>query len=530
MTSLARRDVLKCLPVVAGAAVTGAVGSGAAGSGAAVAAPGVALDAGATRAAVRAVGGAGFPQPETRRADPDTGRLVTRLTVAFTELAVPGVGRVLTRTYEGSVPGPTLRVRPTETLEITQVNALPPDTATTHHEDVNVPHHFNTFNLHTHGLHVDPEGESDNVFRSFEPAGAPGETTTYRSTVDIPEGHPAGTFWYHPHHHGSTSTQVLNGMAGVIVVEGDVDDVPEIAAAREVVLCVSELKLSGERVPDLTSHGIWDGITSTFLVNGAKNPVLTIAPGEIQRWRVVNAGALTAHFLSLGGVEMHQIACDGVAFMKPVVTTGVTLPMGGRVDLLVRGGRPGTYRLTGGGPSQHLLTLVVTGAARSMSLPDALPGRPTELPEPTRTRRLIFRSNENVFSGAFPNAYQILGDGETPPADPEAGRGDLAWGRPCADYVNQRVRLGEVEEWTIVNDSHAHGHHPFHLHTNHFLLTAVDNRKLATPVWHDTVAVPPNGSITFRLRAEDFTGRSMLHCHQLQHGDEGMMQVVEYVN
>lgn len=43
------------------------------------------------------------------------------------------------------------------------------------------------------------------------------------------------------------------------------------------------------------------------------------------------------------------------------------------------------------------------------------------------------------------------------------------------------------------------------------------------------MSIPPNGSVTFRLRAEDFAGRSMLHCHQLQHGDEGMMQVVEYV-
>ncbi|MEH0512646.1 MULTISPECIES: multicopper oxidase family protein [unclassified Streptomyces] len=523
MTSLARRDVLKCLPVVAGAAVTGTAVTGTA----------AARAAGSRGSALRADADAGFPQPETRRADPDTGRLATRLTVAFTELAVPGVGSVLTRAYEGSVPGPTLRVRPGETLEIMQVNALPPNAEAMReaHPDMNVPHHFNTFNLHTHGMHVDPSGEADNVFRAFEPAAVPGTTTAHRSIVDVPADHPAGTFWYHPHLHGSTSSQLLSGMAGVLVVEGDVDEVPEIAAAKEVVVCVSELKLSGGRVPDLTSHGVWDDIPSTFLVNGAKNPVLTIAPGEIQRWRVVNAGALTAHFLSVGGQEMHQIACDGVTFMKPVATTGVTLPMGGRVDLLVRGGRPGTYKVSGGGPSHHLFTLVVTGAPRTMSLPAELPGRPTELPEPTRTRTLTFRSYENVFSGAFPNAYRILGDGETPPADPGAGRDDLAWGRLCADYVNQRVRLGEVEEWTIVNDSHAHAHshHPFHLHTNHFLLTAVDNRKLATPVWHDTVAVPPNGSITFRLRAEDFTGRSMLHCHQLQHGDEGMMQIVDYV-
>ncbi|MEV1062300.1 multicopper oxidase domain-containing protein [Streptomyces sp. NPDC050263] len=279
----------------------------------------------------------------------------------------------------------------------------------------------------------------------------------------------------------------------------------------------------------MTSEGTYDALPSTFLVNGAKNPVLTIAPGEVQRWRVVNAGPVTAHFLSLGGHEMHQIACDGITFMSPVAVTGLTLPMGGRADLLVRGGEPGTYRLIAGDVTQPLLTMVVTGAARSMSLPTGLPGRPTSLPAPTRTRALTFRSYQNVLSGAFLNAHRILGDGETPPADPRAGRSDLAWGRFAPDFVNQRIRLGEVEEWTVANDSRSHSHHPFHLHTNHFLLTAVDNRPLATPVWHDTVSIPPHGTIAFRLRAEDFTGRSMLHCHQLQHGDEGMMQVVEYV-
>ncbi|MCF4137058.1 multicopper oxidase domain-containing protein [Streptomyces sp. Tue 6430] len=86
-----------------------------------------------------------------------------------------------------------------------------------------------------------------------------------------------------------------------------------------------------------------------------------------------------------------------------------------------------------------------------------------------------------------------------------------------------------MEEWTVANNSHSHAHHPFHLHTNHFLLTAVNGRPLTTPVWHDTVDVPPRSTITFRLCAEDFEGRSMLHCHHLQHEDEGMMQIVEYV-
>ncbi|MFJ6984720.1 MULTISPECIES: multicopper oxidase family protein [unclassified Streptomyces] len=535
MSALPRRGVLKCLPVAAGAAVlAGPSAEARARTGGRTSPAGpvpggpLPIDEAATGGTVDAVDG--FPQPEVRSAPAGSRRLATRLTVAYTERELPGAGTVSTRTYEGGVPGPTLRLRAGDELEITHVNALPAEAGGGHDRHVNVPHRFNTFNLHAHGMHVDPTGEADNVFRAFDPAVTRDGTTTHRTTISVPDGHPAGTFWYHPHHHGSTATQLLSGMAGVIVVEGDVDEVPEIAAAREVVVCVNELRLDGGRVPDLTSEGAFDGIASTFLVNGARNPVLTLAPGEVQRWRIVHAGALTGLTLRLDGHELHQIARDGITFMAPVTAGSVALPMGGRADVLVRGGAPGTYELITDGVDAPLMTVVVTGAARDMALPKALPGRPTSLPEPTRRRDLTFRSYSNVFTGDFRNAYRILGEGETPHADTAAGQQDLAWGRFAPDFVNHRVRLGEVEEWTIANDSHSHPNHPFHLHTNHFLVTAVNNRALAVPVWHDTVSIPPRGTITFRLRAEDFTGRAMLHCHQVQHGDEGMMQIVEYVN
>jgi FtsP/CotA-like multicopper oxidase with cupredoxin domain len=91
--------------------------------------------------------------------------------------------------------------------------------------------------------------------------------------------------------------------------------------------------------------------------------------------------------------------------------------------------------------------------------------------------------------------------------------------------VDQRVRLGAVEEWTIIN-LHIHDH-IFHIHTNPFQLTKVNGEALAEPVWGDTVVLPRNGSLTFRSRFLDFTGRFMLHCHMMNHEELGMMQVVE---
>ncbi|WP_165984297.1 multicopper oxidase family protein [Streptomyces sp. YIM 98790] len=510
MGRIARREVLKAASAAAGTAVLGTAGH-------AAAAP-VPLR--------RSTAADDFPQPQVRRSR--DGLLATQLDVRFAHNDIPGVGPVWTRTYDGTIPGPTLRVRPGERLEIAQVNGLPPNELRPP-ADTNTPHHLNSFNLHTHGLHVDPSGTADNVFREFPPAAAPGlPAPVHHSRIDIPDDHPAGTFWYHPHHHGSTAVQILGGMAGVIIIEGDVDRVPEIAAARDVTVCVSELKLAHGQVPDVTSEHVLPRTPSTFLVNGKLNPTITLESGEVQRWRLVNAGGVTVLRVTLDDHPLHRIAQDGITLEKPTAESTVTLPMGGRADILVRGGKPGTYRLTSAGVPHPLMTAVVTEPRHApMGLPQTLPGRRTALPEPGGRRHLDFRTYDNVFTGAFTSAFRILGTGETPHADPSAGVGDRRWGRFDPHFVNHTVRLGDVEEWVLKNSSR-HDIHPFHMHTNHFLVMSVNGQPLHPPVWRDTVGIRQGGEVVIRVRFQDFTGRSVVHCHNLRHGDQGMMQVIEY--
>jgi len=112
-----------------------------------------------------------------------------RLQYAYKDI---GGYRLYMRTYEGAIPGPTLRVKPGDVVRIKLINDLPPnrDPAPATHS---FPHHFNTTNFHSHGLHVSPGGNSDNVFRSMEP----GEN--YEIEIAIPGEHVCGTNWYHPH-------------------------------------------------------------------------------------------------------------------------------------------------------------------------------------------------------------------------------------------------------------------------------------------------------------------------------------------
>lgn len=422
-------------------------------------------------------------------------------------------------------------MRAGDRVELTQINGLPPNKAYGHVGMHNLPDDFNTFNLHTHGMHVDPKGCADNVLRVFPPAPREGMADPhYLSVIDVPRDHPEGTFWYHPHHHGSSATQLAGGMAGVIIVEGKTDRVPQIAAARDVVVCINELKLrkrpaGGWEVPDLTEETALSEATAQFLVNGTVEPIITAVPGEVQHWRLVNASGFTALTLTLDNQPLHEIARDGITFIEPAPREEISLPMGGRSDVLVQPQTAGTYRLKHG--NRTLMTMKVQGkpASPPMELPTTLPGRVTTLRRPDHRRNLTFRSDHHVLPpapGGFQNAYRILGTGETPPADPSGNRDrDPRWGRFDPTFVKHTLRLGDVEEWTLTNPSKTHPNHPFHLHTNHFLVMSVAGRRLDPPVWQDTISIPTNGEVVIRVPFEDFTGTTVLHCHQLQHEDEG---------
>ncbi|MFF5711555.1 multicopper oxidase domain-containing protein [Streptomyces sp. 62] len=529
-SGISRRSLLKAVPLAGLAAAPGGILAGQ--PAAAATAP--------------------FPQPAESAARPVPGFaspvVEETLDVRFTDVSVPGHGRITTRTYNGTIPGPTLRVRGGQTLRLTHVNGLPPNPP--HTGGHNTPHHPNSFNLHTHGMHVSPSGGADNVLREFAPrtadeVAAGAAEPRYLSTVHVPADHPAGTYWYHPHLHGAIAEQIVGGMAGVIVVEGDVDEVPEIRAAADLVVCVNELKVKDGKVPAFTSGGWVTGVPSVFTVNGTVNPTLRLRPGEVQRWRLVAATAFTALRLRLvgerGGLPMHQIAQDGVTFNRPVALNLLDLAMGNRADVLIRGGAPGRYALRAEGVPGPLMTIEVAGepVEPPMELPASLPpGRPfldeRDVAHPDADREVVFHADAGVFPGAFPNAFRVLGTNATPAADPH---GDLtrdpAYGLFDPDHTNHTLRLGTVERWTVRTDETlpAHGH-PFHLHTNQVLLTHRNGERLDPPIWHDTIGLAggrPGESATFLVAYEDFTGRTIAHCHQLHHEDLGMMQTVEYV-
>jgi FtsP/CotA-like multicopper oxidase with cupredoxin domain len=454
-------------------------------------------------------------EPEVRRSV--NGVLSTSLRCAYTYRDIGGT-RLYLRSYEGGL-GPTLRMKPGETLKIRMINDLPPN------RDIipsnpSHPHQFNNTNFHFHGAHCSPSGIADNVMRSM----APGKS--YDIEITLPADHTRGTYWYHPHHHGSADVQVASGMAGAIIVEGDFAEVPEIARARERILLLTQIVFDAFYM--IEDFGTLFPETSTrFLaVNGQRRPTIDMRPGEVQRWRLVGSQYQDNMFLELDKHRLNVIAYDGIQLGALQEMKQLLMTPGQRADVLVQAGAPGTYELNampfdqGQGhpsPTGPLARVAVAGAPLPMKLPAALPKPPLDGirdSEITGRRTLVLgaTSPENDVAGHW-QEFTFTVNGKV----------------FDASRIDQRVKLGAVEEWTIRN-THEHDDHMFHIHTNPFQVISIGGQPQADRTWRDTVVVPrpaKGGSTVIRSRFLDYTGVFMMHCHMMNHEEMGMMQTVE---
>src|SRR5437773_3575169 len=198
--------------------------------------------------------GAYFYEPEVRSSA--NGFLSTTLRASRAATISDGEA-VISSAYEGTFPGPTLRIRPGDFVRVEVINDLAEET-----------------NLHVHGFHVSPQSPGDNVLLHIPP----GERFVYEYT--LPNNHPAGTYFYHPHRHMLAANQTFKGMSGMIIIEGDIDRIPGIAGLPERSLVLLRPVVSGGQVPDVQPNGLGPGGPSgTVLVNGAITPIMFISPG-----------------------------------------------------------------------------------------------------------------------------------------------------------------------------------------------------------------------------------------------------------
>jgi suppressor of ftsI len=414
-------------------------------------------------------------------------------TVQLGEFSFPGF------VYNGSYLPPLLRVRLGDTIRISFRNNLPDEPS----------------NLHYHGLSVSPQGNSDNVFVHVHP----GEQFEYEVRIPANGRQGPGLFWYHPHAHGVVTKQMLGGMSGGLVVDGAEHLYPSLKGLPERLLFFKEAEINEREI---------------ISINGQINPAVPIRPGELQFWRLANIGATAFMKFRIEGMALYVVATDGHPLSRPRRITEFFLSPGQRIDAIAVGPPSGEYAMATipfqneawkkPEPSRQLATVVSSGVSSGAATP---------------VQTIESHILEQQLSG--PRWIDDVRKAAI------AKRRTLIYSRTAdrqvfminghimdEDRVDIKVRLGDTEEWTVVNTDQQY--HSFHIHQTAFLVTEINGVRQNETSLRDTFPVPPAtargpGTLKVVIPFTDpvIVGRFVYHCHAVDHEDKGMMGVVEVV-
>lgn len=454
------------------------------------------------------------------------GTTSVRLSPAASEIDLGGP-RVSTWTY-GSLPGKEIRITRGTRLSVDFRNELPQPTT-----------------VHWHGLAIrnDMDGVPDLTQSAVAARGS------FRYDFTVPE---AGTFWFHPH----VGTQLDRGLYAPLIVEDpsdgrDYDD--ELVVVLDDWLDgtgrTPDTVLTGLRRNGMGSMGSMGGMSGSgsamssmpaggmqmpqsavlggdagdvsypyFLANGrvaAAPQVISSKPRRRYRLRLINAAADTAFRVGLPGQQMRVTHTDGFP-INPVSADAVLIGMGERVDAVIEVPATSTTLLVvAEGKTGHAQVGFRVGAA---ALPDATALLPAFLTRPV-LMMLSTAAAENVrLAPRNPDVTHTL--------ELAGPSGNYRWTINGKTYDPARglpVRQGQYVRLRFVNRTTMF--HPMHLHGHTFQVRQAGT----TGARKDTVLVLPNRTVEVDFVADN-PGQWLTHCHNVYHGEAGMMTVVSYVH
>ena len=460
---------------------------------------------------------------EAEAARATTGRVVRRSLRAAPATVDLGGATVQTWAFDGTVPGQEIRASVGDELRVTLTNDLPEPTS-----------------IHWHGLAL--RNDMDGVPDVTQPAVAPGDTFEYRFVLPHP-----GSYFFHPH----VGVQLDRGLQAPLIIEdpdepGDWDEEvflvlddwtdglgtsPEdvLTQFRRDGMSMGGMDMGGMDMGGMDMGGMavdpanplgddtGDVIYPGHVINGrlpAAPFTVTSAPGRRIRFRMVNSGGDTAYRFAIGGHRLTVTHSDGFP-VRPVEVDTLIIGMGERYDVMVTVG-DGAFPIVAvpEGKDDPAGFAVLRTASGGVPAPDT---RPAELGGRLLGYADLSPTDEVTLPAGRPDRTVDLllemGDG---------GRQWLINGRAFPDHEPLDIRAGERVRLVMSNQSMMF--HPMHLHGHTFAVADRAGRGLRK----DTINVLPGQELSVDFDADN-PGQWLVHCHNIYHGELGMMTVLSYV-
>jgi FtsP/CotA-like multicopper oxidase with cupredoxin domain len=372
-------------------------------------------------------------------------------------------------TLNGSSPGPEIRAKEGDMVEVVLRNRDIADGAT----------------LHWHG--VDVPGAMDGVAGVTQDAVKPGDSFTYHFVAEDP-----GTYWYHSHQ--ISHEQVIGGLLGAFIVEPGEPTGPATDATMLLHTYPGGSRTIGDRPKETHRES---------------------APGTTVRVRTINTDNLTA-FVWVSGAATRVLAVDGIALSEPgaVKDKRIRLAAGARADLEVTVPSDGAVRVQSPGVS------LLLGPAGSTA---------PEIPAPAEELDLLSYGSPapGLLDAAEPDRHFEYTIGRRIGfLDGKPGYWWTINGKMGQHVPMYLVAEGDVVAMKITNRSAEV--HPMHLHGHHVLVTARNGQpSTGSPWWVDSLDVEVGESYDIVFLADN-PGIWMDHCHNLPHAVEGLMTHLSY--
>lgn len=438
--------------------------------------------------------------------------------------------------YNGSVPGPVLRVKQGSNLTVTLVNRM--DIATT---------------LHPHGVRVD--NAFDGVPDVTQKVVAPGESFAYRLHFSDP-----GVYWYHPHFRQDYTQD--SGLYGAFVVEPN-DRAYWSSVNREEVLMVDDALIDqGDPAPysaKKVDHVLMGRFGNTMLVNGKTDYVLRTKKGEVVRLYVVNAANTRTFDLSIPGARIKLVGADNGKYERETFVDSVLLSPSERAIVEVLFDRPGRYPIAHRTPDRTYAmgTIEVSDQdaqpsfradfatlrtnADTIATIDPFRAAFTRNPDKHVTLSMamkerghgMMRMGDHAMEGEmgmmesgrnieWEDTMPMMNAGSTADSilwkmiDRETGRENME--------ISWAFKKGDTAKIRIFNDPKSPHpmQHPIHFHGQRFLVLATNDQRNENLAWKDTALVQTGDTVDILVDMSN-PGTWMAHCHISEHPEAGMM-------